>query len=203
VTVSRSTLSGNHATGSGGGVWADGTGLVSVVNSTIAGNDAAAGGGGIFASNPNGNSGNVSHVDLAFSTVAFNNGDSDNAGSNVGGGIALGQNAAFSDIHGSLIALNAAFAHPDCDATVTSTGHNLIGVARGCTGFTAPGDFVDPSPMLGTLGSHGGPTQTVPLEKGSAAINTAGNKCPRTDQRGVRRPQGPHCDIGAFERVQP
>ncbi|MDW8101198.1 MAG: choice-of-anchor Q domain-containing protein, partial [Anaerolineae bacterium] len=24
--------------------------------------------------------------------------------------------------------------------------------------------------------------------------------CPPTDQRGVPRPQGPRCDIGAFER---
>jgi hypothetical protein len=27
--------------------------------------------------------------------------------------------------------------------------------------------------------------------------------CPPTDQRGVTRPQGPACDIGAFEAAQP
>ncbi len=31
---------------------------------------------------------------------------------------------------------------------------------------------------------------------------TSANGCPPTDQRGVTRPQGPACDIGAFEFVQ-
>jgi hypothetical protein len=41
------------------------------------------------------------------------------------------------------------------------------------------------------------------LVPGSAAINqvpATGAGCPKTDQRGVKRPQGPACDIGAFER---
>ena len=66
-------------------------------------------------------------------------------------------------------------------------------------------------PKLGKLGSHGGPTQTTPLLKGSPAID-AGNPsgCTddkgnllKTDQRGWPRP-GKYdtgaCDIGAFER---
>ncbi len=40
------------------------------------------------------------------------------------------------------------------------------------------------------------------LQAGSAAID-AGNdvNCPSTDQRGVPRPQGAHCDIGAYEAI--
>jgi hypothetical protein len=35
---------------------------------------------------------------------------------------------------------------------------------------------------------------------GSSAINTGNDAvCPATDQRGVTRPQGSHCDIGAYE----
>ncbi len=38
----------------------------------------------------------------------------------------------------------------------------------------------------------------------SAALNAAVDaKCPTTDQRGVARPQGKHCDIGAFELEPP
>ena len=38
------------------------------------------------------------------------------------------------------------------------------------------------------------------LMAGSPAIDTADPRCDRnTDQRGVARPQGPRCDIGAFE----
>ncbi len=46
----------------------------------------------------------------------------------------------------------------------------------------------------------GGPTKTMALFLGSAAID-AGNDtaCPPIDQRGVTRWQGAHCDIGAFE----
>ena len=44
------------------------------------------------------------------------------------------------------------------------------------------------------------------LAPGSAAINQVPRKgagCPATDQRTVRRPQGPACDIGAFEFARP
>lgn len=200
LKLTRSTIADNHATGSGGGIWADGTGTVSVVNSTIAGNDAAADAGAVLASNPGGNAGNLSKVRLAFTTIAFNDANSDGLGSATAGGIGLGVNAVYEDIHGSLIALNTAPSKPDCNATVTSTGHNLIGDPTGCTGFAGPGDFGEPSPQLGTLGSHGGPTQTVPLMPDSTAINAGGNNGPGTDQRGVFRPQGPRYDIGAFER---
>jgi hypothetical protein len=43
-------------------------------------------------------------------------------------------------------------------------------------------------------------TQTIGLLRGSPAINAGNNAtCPTTDQRGVTRPQGGVCDIGAFE----
>ena len=38
---------------------------------------------------------------------------------------------------------------------------------------------------------------------GSAAIDAGDNAvCPATDQRGVTRPQGGQCDVGAFEVVK-
>src|SRR5204863_2117207 len=60
---------------------------------------------------------------------------------------------------------------------------------------------------LDTLKDNGGPTQTVGLLPGSPAIGaiplTAGGACLvglNTDQRGVARPQGKRCDIGAVEK---
>src|SRR5206468_134204 len=44
------------------------------------------------------------------------------------------------------------------------------------------------------------------LGHGSPAINRVairGGRCPATDQRGVKRPQGRACDIGAFEYAVP
>src|SRR5207302_4298141 len=53
------------------------------------------------------------------------------------------------------------------------------------------------------LHDNGGPTQTIALQPGSPAVDAAVlANCPATDQRGVSRPQGAGCDIGAFELVQ-
>jgi hypothetical protein len=57
---------------------------------------------------------------------------------------------------------------------------------------------------LGTPGNYGGNTETIPLLPGSAAIDTGDSgACPATDQRGMTRPQGAGCDIGAFEVAVP
>jgi fibronectin type 3 domain-containing protein len=63
-------------------------------------------------------------------------------------------------------------------------------------------NVITTDPMLGTLGNYGGFTLTIPLLAHSSAINTGNDAtCEATDQRGVARPQGEHCDIGAYEYV--
>lgn len=60
---------------------------------------------------------------------------------------------------------------------------------------------LDGSARLGELRDSGGPTRTHALRLGSDAVNSADDVlAPPRDQRGVSRPQGPHADIGAFER---
>jgi hypothetical protein len=77
---------------------------------------------------------------------------------------------------------------------VASSDHSLQSGAAGC-GLDRTGN-----PILAALANNGGPTQTMALQPGSAAIDTADPaKCPGNDQRGVTRPQGSACDIGAFE----
>ena len=64
-------------------------------------------------------------------------------------------------------------------------GHNLSFGDTTCVGNYASGD-----PKLGPLQSNGGPTQTMALQAGSAAIDqvpASGASCPATDQRGVSR----------------
>jgi hypothetical protein len=71
---------------------------------------------------------------------------------------------------------------------------------------TCPGLNADP--LLGPLQDNGGPTWTMALGEGSAAIDAADDAiCAappvnNLDQRSVTRPQGTHCDIGAVEQVQ-
>ena len=50
--------------------------------------------------------------------------------------------------------------------------------------------------------ANGGQTDTAAPVPGSPAIDHGDTAaCPPTDQRGVTRPQGPACDIGAVELV--
>jgi hypothetical protein len=84
-------------------------------------------------------------------------------------------------------------------AALTSAGHNLTSSAGP---FTATGDLTNTNPLLGTLGNYGGPVLTLPLLPGSPAIDAGDDTaCPPTDARGTHRPQGPHCDMGAYEAV--
>jgi PKD repeat protein len=66
-----------------------------------------------------------------------------------------------------------------------------------------PGFVTSSSILLSPLADNGGRTQTMALLPGSSAIDVGDDAvCPATDQRGVTRPQGAHCDIGAYE-VEP
>lgn len=66
-------------------------------------------------------------------------------------------------------------------------------------GYMGTGNL-DMDPLLGALTNNGGFSQTMPLEVGSPAIDAGDDAiCAATDQREVARPQGLHCDIGAYE----
>jgi hypothetical protein len=83
-------------------------------------------------------------------------------------------------------------------ANVVSAGYN-IDSDNSCN-LNATGDQPTSDPMLGPLADNGGPTLTHALQAGSAAIDSADDAvCPATDQRGVSRPQGAACDVGAYE----
>jgi hypothetical protein len=89
---------------------------------------------------------------------------------------------------------------------VTSNGYNIESPGNTC-GFDQVGDQASVSAVqldLGPLADNGGLTETHALLPGSVAINQIPEAACEvdTDQRGVTRPQGPACDVGAFE-VQP
>jgi hypothetical protein len=88
-------------------------------------------------------------------------------------------------------------AHPS--SAIADGGHNLS-----FRDGTCPGRARDPK--LGRLRRNGGPTETMALRPSSAAIGQvprSGGHCPAVDQRGLRRPQGRRCDIGAYEFARP
>ena len=83
-----------------------------------------------------------------------------------------------------------------------SRGHNIASGAD-CK-FTATGDLQNTDPRLAPLADNGGPVETSALRQGSPAVDAvAAAACPSTDARGVLRPAGGGCDIGAFEIATP
>jgi hypothetical protein len=96
-----------------------------------------------------------------------------------------------------MVAANGIGGNCSVSGTYINDGHNLASDST-CPGFTV-GD-----PNLGPLQDNGGPTKTMAISAPSAALDQvpAGAGCPATDQRGLLRPQGSACDIGAFELVR-
>lgn len=198
--IQSSTISGNSAL-KGGGILADGNqpgvGLikpvVEVVNSTIAQNTATADGGGIMADN-------AATLVMDNSTVAYNTADSDHTGGGVAGGIYQHSGAPVS-LGDSLIAQNAVGSSGTGEQCAGTFGGNpglLLQMAAtgSCSVSGSPLIVLDAS--LGVFGSNGGPTKTVGLRSGSAAIGLT-DGCPNKDQRGRTRPES-NCDSGSFER---
>src|SRR6266516_5426495 len=100
---------------------------------------------------------------------------------------------------------------PDIAGMITSTGYNLIqdvsGATFGPSNRPSTDVIVDPSTNLRIASQLSGTSpQTHALLQGSPAIDRIPlDACHpngiATDQRGVKRPQGAKCDIGAYEYV--
>ncbi len=187
LTLTNSTVAGNTAP-FGGGVRNNGGG-VTLTNSTIAANTATNQGGGIY---------NFGTFILTNGTVAGNT-------AATGGGIYNVLASSVVTLTNSIIA-NSLNGH-DCSSTgtIVSQGYSLD--SDNTCNLTATGDITNTNPLLGPLQDNGGATLTRGLLVGSPAIDpipNGSNGCGATiasDQRGVIRPQGLGCDMGAFEAV--
>lgn len=213
TSVSWSVISGNHTAGGGGaGIYSSGAHTLAVYFSTLSGNTSATGTGGVHLQ-----SGGT--LNLTNATISGNTGDHTGGLMATVGTTATIINSTIASNTGSSAAVEgygtlsftntivAGNTSQNCyiggGATWTSGGNNLDG---GTTcGFGSGGDLSSTDPMLGPLANNGGSTPTRMLLAGSPAIS-AGNDTVCTtgpvsslDQRGVTRPQGPHCDIGAVE----
>ncbi len=191
VMLDRSTVSGNSAN-VGGGLRT--LGDVEIVNSTISGNSSYGWhGGALFHTN--------GVVDILNSTIANNRGP-DWAPSAIFIG-SFDASIPSLKLTNTIISGNQWYAcdHWTGSVIVVSGGHNLVQDATCNPNAT---DLILGSAELGPLADNGGPTWTHALLPGSLALDAADDLvCPAMDQRGVVRPQGPHCDIGAFEAVVP
>jgi hypothetical protein len=211
LTLTRSTVSGNSGSAPSdafGGVILSAPGArMTATNSTVSANSASATGGpAAFSMAVGGISNSGGSLSLTSVTVAGNSVSEPNGGflppvagvGNFFGGSVTAQN--------SLVA--AATGGPNCYGfAATSDGGYNLDAGTSCGFSTANNSLSNTDPLLEPAGlqNNGGPTQTIALQPGSSAIDaipSAVNGCGTTvttDQRGVSRPQGPGCDIGAFE----
>lgn len=205
VMIDNSAIIGNVANGTGAQVGNGGgilnlDGSLTVRNSTIARNQATGTGsalsglgGGIFA----GSQAFPNSVSLAATTISENTAALAGDGvtnANMGGSTAI-------QFKNTLVAENGVMNCLNNGGTMTSLGFNWD--SQNVCGFNQITDWVDSDPMLGDLTEMNG-TAIYPLLAGSGAIDngscTDHNDNPiATDQRGMSRPQGTVCDIGAYE----
>lgn len=220
---------GNGGTGGdgspGGGIYSTG-GSLSVINGTFAGSQAGSGAnGGNDTGGGNGGNGGVganggalavnnSPTGLRNATVSSNivglggaGGTGNTVGNTGANGIAGGIFVQSSKAADNLALENTIVASSvglNCSpsSAFTDGGHNLSFPSSDTSCPAA----LHGNPKLKAFADYGGYTDTLALEPSSAAINEVPRKgagCPATDQRTVRRPQGPACDIGAFEFARP
>jgi CSLREA domain-containing protein len=196
LVVTQSTIVGNRAH-DGGGI--EVVGALSLTSSTVAGN--VAGGPGSSGSGGGVHGSTGSTVTLSSASIADNVAF---GGSGSGGGIAAPAAALANTIVANNVShppdQSAAFADNCAVGALTSQGHNLSS-GSDC-GLTGPGDRPGVDPRLGPLADNGGPTDTEALLAGSPAVD-AGADCPSIDQRGLSRPRGTACEIGAYELAAP
>ncbi|MDF1596898.1 MAG: family 16 glycosylhydrolase [Acidimicrobiia bacterium] len=191
TTIVRSTINGNVSNDVGGAFRS--LGNVTITNSTISGNTAIGWhGGAIFQTDGD--------VSISNSTVANNVGP-DWAPSTFfigqyGGGFVPTLTLTNTIVTGNQWYACEKFAS-GTPGNVVSGGSNLV-QDDSCNPVGS--DLIGVDALISPLADNGGPTFTHALLPGSPAIDAANaSACPATDQRGVTRPQGAGCDVGAFE----
>src|SRR5919106_471057 len=230
ITVERTRIVRNEASGAGGGL--RGSGTVSVIESTIARNEASGGilanGGGISAlglnlvkSTVSGNSADAQGGGVFGSGAIVNSTISGNTSETSGGGVST--SGTLSLLHVT-IAANQAEAggnglHRFGLSSELSFQNTILANPGGteCAGLPPSslgnnivsdrscgprraGDLPATDAHLGPLADYGGPTETHILTNPNPARGKAADVGLLEDQRGRSRPRGSGPDIGSVER---
>jgi CSLREA domain-containing protein len=184
ATIEASTVAHNHAAHTGGGVVRT-VGDVTARNSTISDNRADVRGGGVAGTSSGG------LLALRSTTVVGNVAPS---------GSAIFRNVGTVSLAGSLIGGWG----DDCQGSVSSAGFNIG--SDGSCGLTQPTDVAEARLLVAPLADNGGPTRTRLPYADSPAVDAIPVGTPElcdgtltVDQRGVTRPEGSGCDVGAVE----
>lgn len=182
LQIARSTMAGNLAKQAGGAIYTDGAKLT-VTNATFY-DDTAIAGGALL----------IDQADGSVTNATFSHNTANTTGSNL---YAANADASRFKMVNSIVEVDPV-AVDSCFGNWTSLGHNLFFGDSSCGGIAS--DVVN-NPKLGMIGSNGGFTDTLLPASDSDAVDGGDTaKCPADDQRGIARPIGLACDIGAVEQ---
>jgi CSLREA domain-containing protein len=182
----------------GGAVFVQGP--FDVSECTFAGNGAVSSGGAILASVGSsgkvrrsaafGNNANTGGAIRSSGVIAVNSTFSGNFAADSGG--AIYDDGQSKVVHCTFVG-NTALASPEVGGNGAVVTNSLVVASAGDSGTSS-------------LGAWGGSTPTVALAASATALDAADDAAcadpdvQGIDQRGVARPQGDHCDLGAYER---
>lgn len=211
--ANASGTTGGGGAGLGGAIFSN-SGTLTVRNSTITGNIAAGGTGGIVLLNPGG-FGLGGGIFVRNGSATINNATLNNNAGDFGGslytlGDGSGSAGTVTLALSNSILDNTPSGNTDCFTfttnfgTVSKSGNNNLvdnnpsGFLAGsaCPGMTQNGDSGVAALALNAPGNT--PTHAID-NTDTNVYNQGGANCEATDQRGVTRPQGGVCDIGAYE----
>jgi hypothetical protein len=193
LTLNRCTLTGNYSgnSGDGGGAIGNDSGNLVVNQCTFAGNTTSGWGGGIE---------NLATLTVNQCTFSLNRSFSGGGAIDHYGNSLVLVN---SILAGDIVANEAPELFPEMGSL--SVSYCLIGdgtgssVTNGVSGNLVGTPAAPIDALLGPPGDYGGPTPTMPLTRGSPAIDVGGTTTFTTDQRGFPRVVGLAPDIGAYE----
>ncbi|MCJ7695714.1 MAG: CSLREA domain-containing protein [Anaerolineaceae bacterium] len=191
LEINNSTFSGNTTdTYEGGAINNESHGPLEVTNSTFEGNSATADGGGIYS---------YTDTDTKITHSTFS-GNSAGAATDGGGIHILGSLRMYNSIlSNSVTGYDCYWNYIDLP---TSINNLIMNNAPSTTACGTP--LLTNNPNLGALVNNGGFTQTMALPETSPAVDQGHvTYCETEDQRGVVRPSGPGCDLGAYEYEYP
>jgi hypothetical protein len=202
VRLADLTISGNQTPGEGGGIYQQG-GTLTLTRSLVTGNSAPYG-GGMF----------VTGTTVVTNSTISGNGNGVGAGIQMeSGSITLASSTVVNQwlqvgmaqmtLRGNLLAGGTYCGTPFSTTYAFVNGGYNLDSGTSCQFGTANHSQSGIDPQVGALADNGGPTRTHALPPDSPAVNAGGVDCPATDQRGVTRPQGAACDIGAYEYQPP
>jgi uncharacterized repeat protein (TIGR01451 family) len=186
VLVEESALHGNTAT-FGGALFASGTATLS--NTTVSGNFATSLGGAAFIESG-------ATLGIEQSTLDANSSGQSNA---------IYSSTSTVNLKNTILHNSRCDQNGDLGPSIWNASGSNLDDGNTCASLFGANVAPNTNPRIAPLADNGGGTRTHALLPGSPAIDAAasctklGGAAVLRDQRGIARPQGAVCDIGAFE----